>query len=415
MNEHRTSDVAGSRHGIVQPCRRIAAPSRHRGFTLMEVLVVISIIGLLAVVLVTSMYGAAETARRMRSQQTVTKIHNLLMPRWESYQTRKLPTLYKTTVIQANQVNAGVKTRPTMAIIKLWALRELIRMEIPDRYRDLTFRPAFLTVSNGGNSEMPWYPDLSRLYQKEIQEWSGTPLSSTVQQTNEPAECLYLTVTVGSQDRQAMFNSFTADEMGDTDRDGMPEFVDGWSRPIQFLRWAPGFVSDQQPVFSISSKDPSVNQYAKGLPPDPQNPDNFFSHFPVMVQIANSTTGNTSPYAFVNYHDAFDPLEVDPRLNQNPMPNPERGFNLIPLIMSAGADGVVGTNPTDDPNASDGFGLYWGLAQTLQPNASSPMGSDDDPYMTYAPQGSKQTVQRGAPNGPASYDNVHNHLLGTRK
>ena len=39
---------------------------------------------------------------------------------------------------------------------------------------------------------------------------------------------------------------FNESEIGDVDEDGCPEFIDGWGRPIMFLRWAPGFRSDLQ-------------------------------------------------------------------------------------------------------------------------------------------------------------------------
>ena len=54
-----------------------------------------------------------------------------------------------------------------------------------------------------------------------------------------PAECLYLIVTLaGGEDARTQFS---ADEVGDTDGNGLYEFIDGWGRPIYFLRWAPGF------------------------------------------------------------------------------------------------------------------------------------------------------------------------------
>jgi hypothetical protein len=50
------------------------------------------------------------------------------------------------------------------------------------------------------------------------------------------AKCLFLTVSMGSPEAMEQFN---ANEIA-TDTDGYQYFVDGWSRPIYFLRWAPG-------------------------------------------------------------------------------------------------------------------------------------------------------------------------------
>ena len=55
---------------------------------------------------------------------------------------------------------------------------------------------------------------------------------------NGPAELLYMIVSMGSPEAMEQFNS---SEIGDTDNNGYPEFLDGWGRPIFFLRWAPGF------------------------------------------------------------------------------------------------------------------------------------------------------------------------------
>jgi hypothetical protein len=81
-----------------------------------------------------------------------------------------------------------------------------------------------------------------------------------------------------------VMEQFRSDEIGDIDRDGAPEFIDGWGNPIIFLRWAPGF-SDQS-----------------------------------QIQESDSTTK----------HDPFDPLRVD-----------QPGYALIPLIASGGPDGLT--------------------------------------------------------------------------
>jgi prepilin-type N-terminal cleavage/methylation domain-containing protein len=405
-----------------------------RGFTLTELMVVIAIISFLAVGAVTSMYGAAEAAKRMRTQQTIGKLDAQLMPRWESYMTRRLP--FNSPV--ATQATAGMKLRTTAMVPgsgmwMLWSKRELLRMDFPDRYTDLTFSPVFLyTPSTSGGQPIPYYSDLTRQYQRMITQWTGKPLSSaltTLQQSHQSAECLYMIITVSAQDADLAGNAFNPNEIGDTDSDGMLEFLDAWGNSIEFLRWAPGFSSDMQPTFSISPSDPAASKYyPKNLPPDPNNPGNFLSHFPVSYNpyIPLNAGGSTSsssmatPYAFVNYHDAFDPLELDP--GQGVTPVPERGYNLIPLIVSAGPDGTAGqlsftstSTTTSDTLAS--FGLHWGTSSQSQATSSQIVNTADDPYAVYAsPDGTGQT-QRGAidvTSGATSYDNIHNQFLRTR-
>jgi hypothetical protein len=124
-------------------------------------------------------------------------------------------------------------------------------------------------------------------------------------------------------------------------------------------------------------------------------------------------------YAIVDYHDAFDPLEIDPPAGTFPVP--ERGYNLIPLVVSAGPDGTVGqlnyTSAANSDTVDASFGLHWGTSSITPATTSVVMNTSDDPYAQYSsPDGTGQT-QRGAidvTSGATSYDNIHNHFLRTR-
>ena len=62
-------------------------------------------------------------------------------------------------------------------------------------------------------------------------------------------------VSMGTPEAMEQFN---ASEIGDTNQNGYPEFLDGWGQPIFFLRWAPGFspYSQIQVANSTSNHDP---------------------------------------------------------------------------------------------------------------------------------------------------------------
>jgi hypothetical protein len=100
---------------------------------------------------------------------------------------------------------------------------------------------------------------------------------------NAPAECLYLIVSANPE----ALAQFHDNEIGDTDQDGLPEFIDGWGRPIYFLRWAPRF--------------------------------------------EDSDLQKSAPAAAQDDHDPFDSRRVDPN-----------AWRLVPLIFSAGPDGEYG-------------------------------------------------------------------------
>ena len=83
---------------------------------------------------------------------------------------------------------------------------------------------------------------------------------------------------------------FSPSEIGDTDKNGWPEFLDGWGRPIFFLRWAPGC---------------SANHTTGGVV------DGYSD-----IQSGDPTKD----------HDPFDPHRAD-----------QAAYHLIPLIYSEGA------------------------------------------------------------------------------
>ena len=127
-----------------------------------------------------------------------------------------------------------------------------MRMEMPERRSDL-FVP--------GTDDAAWS---LRVYLGERPRALASPRVSAATSRGHgavrPAECLYLIVTLaGGEDAR---RSSPPDEVADTDGNGLPEFIDGWGRPIFFLRWAPGFNdSDLQPnIFSAADASAAAQQ-----------------------------------------------------------------------------------------------------------------------------------------------------------
>lgn len=255
------------------------------GFTLTELLVVVVILGMLAGLVLGALQAGRQSAREARTTATIAKLHNIITAQYESYRTRRVP------------VNTAGMTPPQAALARLAMLRAIMRLEMPERWTDVVFDPQNPQANNpalgrpqpnpaslpGGT--VPW-PAMAqrywRTYLRYFQEANG---DFQVINENAPAECLYLIVS-SSPEALAQFHE---NEIGDTDGDGLMEFVDGWGRPIYFLRWAPGFNdSDLQP----------------NIPP------------------------LTPADAAKTEHDPLDPRRVDPA-----------AWRLVPLIYSAGPDG----------------------------------------------------------------------------
>jgi prepilin-type N-terminal cleavage/methylation domain-containing protein len=225
--------------------RHLAHPDS--GFTLIELLVVVVIIGILAAATMAGLIKTRETARHKKTEATIAKLNDVIMRRYERYIIRRVP-------ISTHGMDRAAANRA-----RLNGIRDLMRMEMPERLKDITAAPV----------AVPSRPALAVLYGSLYQ---ASPPSDEY----GPAECLFLIVNTGSADDRSLFKN---SEIGDVDGDGWQEFIDGWGRPIYFLRWAPGFAESE-------------------------------------IQIADP----------VNNHDPFDTHNVDPG-----------AYHLYPLIYSAGA------------------------------------------------------------------------------
>lgn len=187
-----------------------------RGFTLVELLVAVSVIAILAGLLLGALYTAQDSARAQKTKSTIAKLHTALMARYEGYKTRRVPI----TIPPGTQPGPAAKLR-------LDALRELMRLEMPDRFSDITDAPAIVPV-----------PSLAQQYTRKL------PAGKTAQY--QGAECLFLILTTSVTDDESGIESFGESEIKDVDGDGMREFVDAWGKPIRYLRWAPAFRSELQ-------------------------------------------------------------------------------------------------------------------------------------------------------------------------
>jgi len=378
-------------------------PGAGRGFTLVELLVVVAIIAILASLFLAGMYTAQESARVERTKATIAKINNIIMQRWDSYRTRRVPIMVGTTPPFVNyyaQSSAfGVYPPPTSKIIaaqRLDALHELMRLELPEQWSDVVYTPyamaaapsaacvlsagqppnlfasSYSVSATGGAATVNLYgqppPSVWLAYQRKLlaittlnQSRGQAPSASgnsaipgnsnSPTTTNEGAECLYLICTSGLSDEIDDRDLFKPSEVADTDGDGALEFVDAWGTPIIFIRWAPGFLSEMQ----------------TGTDPDPFDPLHVYPDTTGVLKY-KATAGTTS----------------------------EAPFALVPLIVSAGSDKafdifvneVLYSNYNNDP--------YCSTLTTNFPHADGTMMDANN-------------------NGIIEYvDNVHNQLMGTR-
>jgi prepilin-type N-terminal cleavage/methylation domain-containing protein len=265
-----------------------AASGPMSGFTLTELLVVITIIAMLGALTLSGMNVAQRRARIAKTETTIRKIHEVIMPHYERFLTRIPPNLSGLT-------NTSAERNRRLLISKRW----IQTLEMPDGWTDLLVAQdgwqdliSAGIIPNVGDYNTATSRRLrGHAFRALTQGSLGGPKGSLA---NSDAECLWLSVMRGGFGDPGIIAHFREDEMGDTNGNGQREFIDGWGRPIRFLRWAPGFVSKYQPPLDLTAPDTLS-------------------------------------------HDAFDPAGVDPfALN-----------TLFPLIFSAGPDGEIGIRHRD--------------------------------------------------------------------
>ena len=287
---------------------------RDRGFTLVEILIVVTVIGMLVAVTLGALQKSQESARAEKTKALIAKINDIIMQRYESYKTRRLP------------LNFAGYTPKQAAELRMMAIRDLMRREMPERWSDVTY--------DVPNNKMPLQaqdpydnsmtPALSALPCPALQQAyyaKYTNGKALLKPDHENAKCLYLTVMTNNPEARALFS---ADEIADVDGDGFFEFVDGWGHPIGWLRWAPGFTPYSD------------------------------------IQIDDTQNAAGTAIGLDIHHDPFDPRGVehfDPASDgtNKSQPKLKGAYNLIPLIFA----GVVGK----DQWGYDDYGI-----QGLSPN-----------------------------------------------
>jgi type II secretory pathway pseudopilin PulG len=342
---------------IHQSCkpRRGQRPS----FTLVELLVVISIIGAMAGMVLFALNGARQDIMRSQTRATIEKINAVILERWESYRYRSVKLNIPREFTQRDEQGRSAIRARDVARIRTVLLRDMMRMELPDRREDLFYTPTntqFVSTIDGQtynlNAFGGRYPsseynilrnyfNLASIpvpYSGDIVEES-TPVSGarpTWTEAAQSAECLYAIVAHSSVGGGSALENFGTSEIGDTDGDGYPEFIDAWGEPIGWVRWPAAYPS-------------RLNQSYKLPPESPASPD------------------------------AFDPVRTDPFWNDSNLA--QKPWTLVPLIVSSGPDLEFGINvgyqlddPTfpHDPNYTDVFFQTGDYRSVFIPSTDNP-------------------------------------------
>jgi len=272
---------------------------RRRSFTLAELIVTIVIISILMGITWGAILRVRQQGRVAKTKATIAKINQIIMERYDSYRTRRVP----------------VDTRGLPPLVaarfRLWAIRCIMAWEMPDQWDEIdpsTGVVSSYTLEIEENSQTyvrtiraPALWDTYRRFlarlnaqgvAQKIHSGQLSPMEANRYGRLLNAVLLYMIVCASDpQNRELFADSEIAwlpfpglDQHGQDITVKLPVFVDGWGNPIYFIRCPVGF-----PDSDIQVADPE------------------------------------------NHHDAFDPLRVDPN-----------AYATFPLVVSPGPDGAIG-------------------------------------------------------------------------
>ena len=298
---------------------------KDHGFTLIELLVVIAILAAVSGMFVLAYRGAQQESNLQKTRSTIQKINEVITSRMQEYESYPVPLGISATA------SAGAGSKPALVDrARLLMLREIIRTEMPDHPDDLKATKFWTDISNPPVVIRPiqtglfdgGFPVL--VPRTNIQPVALTSraaalyarLASTISiLVDEPwdkshanAELLYLIVEASELDGSSAIELFGKSEIGDTDNDGLNEFLDGYGNPIRWIRWPSGFPA-------LARSYPDMLDFS-------------------IVDSSGNLTLDSEP---------ADRIKADPGWKTN---NTELrpGVYPLPLIVSAGQDGYFGLN-----------------------------------------------------------------------
>lgn len=374
-----------------------------RGFTLVEVLVVIGLISFLMVISIMVMANYITRAREEATAATILKIHKMYNQRLEAFQ-RSLKGAQYDAMIKAKvaQLQAAGGWGVNSKVAEILLRKDLARAAFPQRFTEL---------ADANSNNIP-----------DIFESDPSYVSANHQIVTESAALLYRIImkTEVYGIPPADTDEFKASEYADTDGDGLLEFIDAWGRPLRFYRWptrlinpggstsyaalVPAAVKLKRQKYYRKTSDLSV----KGLPnvprsgnrdplqQDPDDPLRLLTREMVRLPSLTTLAGTIVPPSIgmsvteANYH-TFDTY-------------------FGPLIVSPGADGYLGIHEPYEIPSMPGS-PYGMLAQpTLGPDGKAGLpGVDDDGDGTV-----DNDTERGWP-GSDEYDQMSDNITNRNR
>jgi prepilin-type N-terminal cleavage/methylation domain-containing protein len=300
------------------PAGEARADGAARGFSLVELLVVISIILVMMAIAGAAVSSARDSSRKAATRAMIMKLDSIISQQLSSYSNRHVP---------ADRLGRFPTIGDKTAAAAWYVRRHLINADLPDRWTDVAYMAEKTDFQNPTirpeDIEFP-AAELTAAQKAYIGFWNARQPKPTAQHAG--AECLFMIVMQGGIAGCLTCDGLSQADVGDFDNDGAPEFLDAWGRPIEYILW-PAAVE---------------------LPP--ASGTRFFSEARApFAPIANSQFVSTEDANGDGVLDAAEDTNQNGRLDSV---SPTLG--LRPLIYSAGPDKDWGLNhgPANAPTAT---------------------------------------------------------------
>lgn len=325
-----------------------ATHEQRPAFTLVELLVVITIIVILLSLTAAGTFRILDSSRSSATETLIQAVDQLLKKAWD-----KVVEDAKKEPIPPAVLNfaSGDANRARVIWIKLRLIEAF-----PQSYAEILQAPLYQQYSFG-STPLPLIPSGQHhylpTYQRKLKQFNITIDNGA---RGHSAACLLMALT---EINRGSGTSLNADQfrIGDTDGDGLPEFLDAWGNPLFFARFATGNGGDLQTAFLTT--DPKSSQYR-----DPLDPDGWLArswrwqnNYVLMGNISfvgQPPSGWPPPYPLI--HSIFPQGQQQPPTNY-----------VIPVVFSAGRDGQPGvdvflniTNPIQEQDNIYSFRLKLG-------------------------------------------------------
>jgi len=348
--------------------------STRRGFSLIELLVVVTIMALAISALIVGLQAVGGAARRSSTATTLRKLDSLVQARFEELRTnfkdqedKKLRAAMTTvpdqqrnwiTIISAAEVPGFMSTTPLAARIVVVKL-DRYRGTFPQREEDL-FGPDGVEATAGDNSPMLGTASTPGT-------WRFFNPTRKTDRTLESSELLNLALTFGvSAGRgREVIDSLKKAHVQDKDNNGLAELYDDWGNPLRFYN-APTRLVRPGGVGTLPNPTEyaAANQLMAGIP---------------------AQAASARDFASVFNQDPFDPKGA---LRQLSAPSGAPSWHLAPatvenlyhtvdtyyrpLIVSCGEDGALGMGePALPVPLPSGSFLYDRLGRILNADEAS--------------------------------------------